>query len=268
MTTSLVNTRREGSALLVELNNPDRLNAFGAAMFAELEQIWKEAASDPNLRAIILTGAGRGFCAGADVGGTLSRERKPRGPSVDEELSFLPGDHVAVPVIVAVNGVCAGGGLHFVADGDIVIASESASFLDPHVSVGQVTGIEPVSLSLRVATPHLMRLAVLGRSERLSAQQALAIGLVSEVVAPGELLPRAFGLAEQIAANSPAAVAASRAILRQHARRQLHEAMQDGWNAVQRHWRHPDSAEGPAAFRQKRPPEWVVDQPEPGPTTT
>jgi enoyl-CoA hydratase/carnithine racemase len=259
MTSPLVHTRREGSTLLVELHKPDRLNALDWALSDALEEIWASAAADPTLRAVVVTGSGRGFCAGADVS-HLNSERMPRGPGVDDELSFLPGPHLDVPVIVAVNGVCAGGGLHFVADGDIVIASETASFLDPHVSVGQVTGIEPVSLSLRVAMPHLMRMAILGRSEKLSAQQALAIGLVTEVLPPGQLLPRAFELGEVIASGSRAAVAASREVLRTQERRLLHEAMQEGWDAVQRHWKHSDSKEGPRAFAEKRSPQWALDE--------
>jgi enoyl-CoA hydratase/carnithine racemase len=258
MSAPLVNTRREGSTLLVELHKPDRLNALDWPMFDVLEDVWAAAAADSGVRAVVVTGSGRGFCAGADVS-HLNSERLPRGPGVEDELSFLPGPRLEVPVIVAVNGVCAGGGLHFVADADIVIASENASFLDPHVSMGQVTGIEPVSLSLRVAMPHLMRMAVLGRSERLSAQQALAIGLVTEVVPPDELLPRAFELGEVIASGSRAAIAASRAVLRSQERRLVHEAMQEGWNAVQRHWKHPDSKEGPRAFAERRTANWVLD---------
>lgn len=247
--------RREGPVLVVELNRPDRLNAFDWAMFDELEGLWADTAADPSLRAVILTGAGRGFCAGADVS-HLSGPRRPRGPGVDDELAFLPGPHLDIPVIVAVNGVCAGGGLHFVADADIAIASEAATFLDPHVTVGQVTALEPLSLALRVPLPRLMRMAVLGRAERLSAAEALAVGLVSELVPADELMSRSMELANAIAANSPAAVAASRRALRSLERSLLHGVMEDGWAAIQRHWSHPDSVEGPAAFAERRAPRW------------
>ena len=90
-------------------------------------------------------------------------------------------------MIAAVNGVCAGGGLHFVADADIVIAAEEASFIDPHVSVGQVTALEPLTLRLQMRADALARMALIGRRERLSAQAAMAAGLVSEVL-PGDLL--------------------------------------------------------------------------------
>ena len=87
-------------------------------------------------------------------------------------------------MVVAVNGVCAGGGLHYVADADIVIASEDAWFTDPHVGVGQVSGIEAPSLGLRVPLGMLARMVLLGRHERWDAQQALRVGLVSEVARP------------------------------------------------------------------------------------
>jgi len=255
-----VRTRRVDDTLVVELNRPERLNAFDTTMMDELEGLWARTSADRDLRAVVLTGAGRAFCAGADVG-DLAGERAPRGADVDAELAFLPGPALDVPVIVAVNGVCAGGCLHFVADADISIASETATFLDPHVSVGQVTALEPVSLALRVPLPRLMRLAVLGRAERLDATAALAANLVTEVVAPHDLLGRALELASAVAGNSPAAVAASRRALRSLDRRLLGQSMVDGWAAVRRHWTHPDSSEGPLAFAQRREPRWALPEP-------
>ncbi|SOD72113.1 enoyl-CoA hydratase/carnithine racemase [Jatrophihabitans sp. GAS493] len=248
---------REGSILLVRLNRPEQLNALDWDLCAQLHRLWIETAADREVRVVVLTGAGRGFCAGADVG-DLAGERRARGAGVDDELAFLPGDHLSVPVIVAVNGVCAGGGLHFVADADIAIAADQASFLDPHVSVGQVSALEPVSLALRVPLPQIARLALLGRSERWSAEHALAVGLVTEVVPPERLVERAMELANVIAANSPAAVAATRHALRSVQRRLLHDELEQGWIAVQQHWTHPDCVEGPTAFAERRPPAWQL----------
>jgi enoyl-CoA hydratase/carnithine racemase len=160
------------------------------------------------------------------------------------------------PVIVAVNGVCAGGGLHFVADGDIVIASDNATFLDPHVSVGQVTALEPLGLWLRASASAVTRMALIGTPERLTAQAALSAGLISEVVASAELRARAIELAELISRNSPAAVAASRRVIREFEEKLIATAVQDGWNAIRAHWAHPDCQEGPAAFTEKREPRW------------
>ena len=159
-------------------------------------------------------------------------------------------------MVVAVNGVCAGGGLHFVADADIAIASDTAWFTDPHVGVGQVSGIEAPSLGLRVPLGMLARMVLLGRHERWDAQQALALGLVTEVLAPDAMLPRARELAGWIAAASPEAVRQSRAVYRRFEEAVVGESMADGWDAVQRHWAHPDADEGPRAFVERRDPDW------------
>jgi enoyl-CoA hydratase/carnithine racemase len=152
--------------------------------------------------------------------------------------------------------VCAGGGLHFVADADIVFASEQAWFTDPHVTVGQVSGIEPVSLALRVPLHALALLALAGRSERWDARRALELGLVTEVVAPDRLLDRAQEVASAVAASSPAAVRATRDVIRRFEAAVVGPWMMDGWDAVQRHWGHPDAVEGPRAFFERRDPDW------------
>ena len=184
-------TERIGSALVVTLNRPERLNATNFRMNERLRQIWVDTAADADVRTVILTGAGRGFCVGADATEVLGT-RTATDVSLEEEISFLPGRNLDIPVICAVNGLCVGGGLHFVADSDITIASSNAEFMDPHVNMGQVSGIEPASLAFRVPVTWLTRLALLGRGERISAGRALEIDLVSEVVEPAVLLGRAF----------------------------------------------------------------------------
>jgi len=244
----------EDGVLVVTLNRPDALNALDVELMAELKALW--GALPAGVRCIVVTGAGKGFCAGADMS-LLESDRDDAAATVADELAFLPGDQVEVPVIVAVNGVCAGGGLHFVADADIAIAGERASFVDPHVSVGQVTALEPLTLRLQMRPDVLTRMALLGRHEKLSAEAALGAGLVSEVVEGDGLLARARELAAQIAANSPAAVSASRKVIRGLERDLVGEQrLEDGWAAIRRHWEHPDSKEGPAAFVDRRPPEW------------
>jgi enoyl-CoA hydratase/carnithine racemase len=226
----------------------------------ELEDLWTALAGDPSVRCVVMTGAGRGFCAGADVD-DLAAPRRARGEGLDDELAFLPGRRLEVPVVAAVNGVCAGGGLHFVADADIVVAGESARFVDPHVSVGQVSGIEPASLALRVPLPVLSRLALLGKEEQIDAHAALACGLVSEVVADGELAKRGQELAGSLAAASPAALRATRRVLRDLEKSLVEPAMAAGWDAVQAHWAHPDAVEGPRAFAERRSPRWAAVRP-------
>ena len=113
---------------------------------------------------------------------------RPIKADVHEELCVTPLHcDVWLPTVVAVNGVCTGSGLHFVADADIVVAPSTASFLDTHVSVGQVAAIEPITLLPRIGLGSVLRLTVLGRHGRISAEEALRIGLVDEVVEPTAL---------------------------------------------------------------------------------
>jgi enoyl-CoA hydratase/carnithine racemase len=246
---------RSGHVLTVTLNRPKQRNAFDWTMRGELTDLWGQVRDDPDVRCVVVTGEGSAFCSGIDVG-DLDDERRPAGVGVDDELAFLPGRRIHVPVVAAVNGVCAGGGLHFVADADIVIADETAWFTDPHVTVGQVSGIEPVSLALRVPLNALALLALCGRSERWDAQQARELGLVSEVVAPDRLLGRVGEIASAIAASSPAAVRATRDIIRRFEASIVGPWMSQGFEALQRHWSHPDSVEGPLAFFDRRDPNW------------
>ena len=164
---------------------------------------------------------------------------------------------VRKPVIAAVNGVCAGGGLHFVADSDIVMAASTATFVDPHVSVGQATAYEAIGLVRRIPAEAVMRMALVGRHERISAPRAMELGMVSQVVDPPERLrEEAQRLAEMIARNSPAAMAATKRALWQALRARLDRRLPgrvDG-AAVDVGSSGPDR--GPRAFAEKREPAW------------
>jgi enoyl-CoA hydratase/carnithine racemase len=173
-------------------------------MMYELEAAWQELDADTDVRVIVNTGNGRAFQTGVDVA-QMSRDldalREQSRRTRDFELRFT-GWHngVAKPVVVAVNGVCAGGGLHFVADADVVIAASDATFLDPHVSVGQASVYETIALAKKSSMESVLRMAFLGRGERMTAARAYALGIVSEVVDPPEQLPAAAqALAERIA---------------------------------------------------------------------
>src|SRR6185312_6593463 len=117
------------------------------------------------------------------------------------------------PVIAAVNGVCAGGGLHLVADADIVIAAESASFVDPHVSVGQAVAYEAITLLRKSPMEAITRMTLSGKGERISARRAYELGILSEVVPDDELRDAAARLATAIASNSPTAMRATKKAL-------------------------------------------------------
>src|SRR6202011_5436399 len=168
------------------------LNAMNSHMRDEFETAWKALDADPEVRVIVHTGEGRAFQTGVDVmeiaedGIGFERYRK----STEEfDLRFTAWhNHVWKPVITAVNGICAGGGFHWVADGDIVIAASDAQFFDPHVSIGQVVAIEAIGLLRKMPVEAVMRMALVGRYERMSAQRAFELGMISEVVDPPERL--------------------------------------------------------------------------------
>ena len=171
----LVVERRGPVGWLVN-NRPDQLNAMNAKMRDEFAVAWTELDADPEVRVIVHTGAGRAFQTGVDVaeiasdGQGMQRYRQ----SVEDcDLHFTSWhQQVWKPVITAVNGICCGGGFHWVADADIVIAASDAQFFDPHVSIGQVVSIEAIALLRKVPFEAVMRMAMVGRHERLSAQRA------------------------------------------------------------------------------------------------
>jgi enoyl-CoA hydratase/carnithine racemase len=250
---------RHGRVLVVTIDRQGRMNALSQEVHDDLLATWTGLASDPSVRAIVITGAGdRAFCTGMDLKAFAERGGpRPVKDDVHEELRVTPLHcDVWLPTIVAVNGVCTGAGLHFIADADVVVASTTASFLDTHVSVGQVTAIEPITLLPRIGLGNALRMAVLGRHCRVGAEEALRISLVDEVVEPERLLDRAIELAEQAATGSPAAIESSKRAIRGALERPISDAMQHGWKLLLAHREHPDSNEGPIAFAEKREPRW------------
>jgi enoyl-CoA hydratase/carnithine racemase len=146
--------------------------------------------------------------------------------------------------------------LHFVADADIVIAAENATFLDPHVSIGQVTAYEAIALVRKSPMEAIMRMALVGRHERITAARAYQLGLCSEVVPPGGLRDAAQELAEKIARNSPTAMAHTKRALWGALEHGLTDACRAGAQELVAMWGHPDQEEGPRAFAEKRSPRW------------
>ncbi len=199
------------------LNRPEAGNAFDARMLDELELAWAELDADPEVRVIVNTANGKPFCTGMDVVQVARDKEAMRRHSRrtrDAELKISAWHcGVAKPVIAAVNGVCAGGGLHLVADADIVIAAESATFIDPHVSVGQAVAYEAITLLRKSPMEAITRMALCGRGERISAHRAYQLGILSEVVPDDRLRDAAAALAARIAANSPSAVQATKKAL-------------------------------------------------------
>jgi enoyl-CoA hydratase/carnithine racemase len=243
-------------------NRPDQLNAMNARMRDELALAWRELDADPDVRVIVHTGEGRAFQTGVDVaeiaGDGVGMERYRQSLEAFDLHFTAWHQQVWKPVITAVNGICAGGGFHWVADADIVIAASDAEFFDPHVSIGQVVAIEAIGLLRKMPAEAVMRMALVGRHERMPAARAYELGMVSEVVDPPERLREAAqALGEKIARNSPAAMAATKRALWGALELGLTDASRAGALELVSMWGHPDQTEGPKAFAEKRPPEWA-----------
>jgi len=248
----------------ITLNRPDRLNALSPEMIVELRRAYAEAEADERVWILLVTGNGRAFCTGADVG-----EIPDDGRVVYEEPYLTtypqweapqegtpPFRTTTKPVLAAINGLCCGAGLDWVTTGDIVIASERAEFFDPHVSIGLVAGREMVRLARALPTNVAMRLALTGRHERMSAQRAYELGLVSELVEHERLLVRAKEIAGLVNRNAPLAVRGTRLAIRRSLDLSMYDAEVMAEAFRERVVRTDDAKEGPKAFMEKREPEW------------
>jgi enoyl-CoA hydratase len=249
-------------------NRPERLNAMNSTMREELALAWRVLNDDPAVRVIVHTGEGRAFQTGMDMAEMADEQGVERYRASMEELDLhftAWHQRVQKPVICAINGICAGGGFHFIADSDIVIAASDAEFVEPHVSVGQAVALESISLLRKIPAEAVMRMALVGQYERMSAARAFELGMVSDVIDPPERLrDAAQELAEKIARNSPSAMAATKRALWGSMELGLTDACRAGAKELVSMWGHPDQIEGPRAFAEKRPPQWApLDNPSP-----
>ena len=219
---TLLYEERDGVAI-VTLNRPEVHNAFNRTMERELQQVWRSLRVNDDVRVVILTGAGeKAFCTGIDRDESISEwladptgeERGDSANRVSTPFMFNePGAFINPkqndlwkPVIAAVNGMACAGAFYMLGESDIVIAAEHATFFDPHVSYGMVAGFETVHLLQKVPFGEMLRIALVGGHERMSAARAHQIGLVSEVVPAAELMERALWVADAIAMSPPLAV--------------------------------------------------------------
>jgi enoyl-CoA hydratase/carnithine racemase len=248
----------------ITLDRPEALNALSPAMLRELRTAYEAAEADDAVWTLLVTANGRAFCTGADVG-----EIPDDGRVVYDEpyLSTFaqweapqegtpPFRTMTKPIIVAVNGICCGAGLDWVTTGDIVICSDQATFFDPHVSIGLVSGREVVRLARALPTHIAMRMAIMGKHERMGADRAYQLGLVSEVVEHERLLERALEIAATVNRNAPLAVRGTRLAIRRGLDLPMYEAEVLAEAMRERVVRTDDAKEGPAAFMEKRDPEW------------
>ncbi|HWE71161.1 MAG TPA: enoyl-CoA hydratase/isomerase family protein [Acidimicrobiales bacterium] len=201
----------------VTLNRPEAYNAFDPVMQAELRNLWLMLRKNDDVRVVVLTGSGdKAFCTGLDRGQMESNEDLPAGklPGYNTPWDFDdPGKSVCPksndlwkPVIAAVNGMACGGAFYLLGEVDFIIAAEHATFFDPHVTYGMVAAFEPVFLMHKMPFQEVARMSLLGANERMSAQRAREIGLVSEVVPSAELLDHTAWAANAIADQPALAV--------------------------------------------------------------
>jgi E-phenylitaconyl-CoA hydratase len=246
----------EDGVARITLDRPERHNAINAVMSRELPLVWARFAADASAVVAVLTGAGdKAFCTGADIA-DLPQVEDPDRP-IKDQLKWTPRQNqVWKPVVCAVNGMAVGGGLHFVADCDIVIASAAASFFDTHVRVGLVAGLEPVALARKIPFETVMRMALMGGGERMSAQRALEVGLISECVPPERLMERAGAIAAIVAQNAPMALARTKQAIWGALEAPLEAALENASRLIEDHNAGPDFVEGQAAFRERRAPRW------------
>jgi enoyl-CoA hydratase/carnithine racemase len=184
----------------ITLNRPEVLNAFDRQMCHEVRDAWRLVKEDPSVHAVVLRAAGdRAFCAGLDT-------KKPYGQPDDVWNHEDPGEllspkwqKVWKPVVCAVQGMCTAGAFYFLNEADIVICSTEATFFDSHVTYGLVSALEPIGMMRRVGLAETLRIALTGNDERVTAETALRISLVTEVVERDALWTRAHELAAGIA---------------------------------------------------------------------
>lgn len=254
----------DGHKAVITLNRPDALNALSPHMVTELQTAYHQAENDDTVWLLIVTATGRGFCTGADVkaipgDGKVINER-PYLSTYDQweapQEGTPPFRRMAKPVLAAINGICCGAGLDWVTTADIVIASERATFFDPHVSIGLVAGREVVRLARVLPRSVALRMALMGKHERLSAARAYELGMISEVVDHDRLLDRAHEIADIVNSNAPLAVRGTRLAILKGLDLPLHEAEMLAESFRERNLHTADSLEGPAAFVEKRTPNW------------
>ena len=191
----------------VTLNRPEAMNAFNRTMLNEFRQIWERVRVDDDIHVVVLRAAGeRAFCTGLDVKEGLDVPDNPWSAQDPGEDLSPKQNKVWKPVIAAVHGMVAGGAFYWLNDCDIIISADDATFFDPHVSYGLTSALEPIGLARRIPLGEALRWALVGLDERMSAERAREIGLVSELVPYARLWGRAGELARIIAAKPPAVI--------------------------------------------------------------
>jgi len=254
----LVDFRRRGAGGWLTLNRPRRRNALTPQLLADLHRGLDACYDDPQVRAVVITGAGDAFCAGADLDYFLGRLDEPDGCAtftaqlLDPLWSALRRlRDSGRPAIAAVNGACFAGGVELLVCCDLVIASEAAVFCDAHALRGLAPAVGGAAgLVATLGAPRARRMLML--AEAYGPHQLAQAGLVSEVVPPGQLTGRVEELVTLLASRSPASIAAAKRAVQRCEPRPWDEMVSEDMAEFRRQWNGPDMREGIAAFVQRR----------------
>jgi enoyl-CoA hydratase/carnithine racemase len=203
----------------VALNRPEVRNAISGKMQAELREVWSGFRYDDDVRCIVLTGEGKAFCTGIDRGEAISEDTTDsiaKGDYPGYPTPWMyddPGRDVGPkscdlwkPVIAAVNGMACGGAFYMLGETEFIIAADDATFFDPHVTYGMTAAFEPTHMLTKMPFSEIMRVSLMGAHERMSAERAREIGMVTEVVPLADLRERAAYVAKVIADSPPLVV--------------------------------------------------------------
>jgi enoyl-CoA hydratase/carnithine racemase len=252
---------RESGVAVLTLNRPERMNGWGGGLASTFYTRLDDAEADPDIRAIVVTGSGRAFCAGADMGDLTTISNATVDGAGQTDVSTLVGarhpHHVMMmrkPVIAAINGACAGMGLTMALVCDVRFAAAGAKFTTSFARRGLIAEYG-ISWILPRIVGHGVALDLLLSGRVFYAEEAAQLGLVNEVVAPDTLLPRAIAYAEDIAANcAPSSLAVIKQQVYADSMCDVFEASDRAEKLMHDSMRRPDFIEGITSFFEKRPP--------------
>ena len=250
---------REDDILILTLNRSEKRNALSFDMFNALERELEAAADDPQLRAVVLTGAGqKAFCSGIDVGLLFEHlSSNPGGERIRrvqrglQEL-FNRLEELEKPTIAAVEGVCMGGGFELALACDLRVASSDARFGFPEAKIGMLPDLGGTTRMARLTGPAVAKEWIL-TARHYPAVRALELGLINELVVPGDALLRAKALAKEIAANGPQAVAWAKRVIDRGLTMSLKDSLELEQDAMSEILPGSELKEGVLAFLEKRP---------------
>lgn len=252
----LLDTLGGGRIAVVTLNRPEVMNAFNTETSLRLSAIFSELSDRAEVRVVIVTGAGRAFCAGGDL---KQRQGMTQRQWVHQHRIFEATHHqirnFRKPLFAAVNGVAVGGGCELAMSTDFIIASSQARFGQPEVSRGIMPGAGGTQLLPRFM-PRGLALEMLMTGRLFSAEEALRWGLVNRVVEPDQLMAVAEEIATQIAANSPGAVQQAKRSAKLGLDSPIEQGIEIEIECYQKMVTHPDRFEGVTAFNEKRAPDF------------